>query len=214
MIIVCLTGGLGNQMYQYALGRALALKKNQKLVLDFGGIEIDPNPKKYGPELIKFKLSKGVYKISSIFVSRCLRGILKFISNLPRCSNFYQIILDNNQARFQPEVFNNEATNIFINGWWQNFKYSKEVISNLLCDFDSTSVLSDESKSFLSQIETTVSVAVHVRRGDNVVNNAYMVELSYYMEAAQIILKKIGDNVTFFVFSSTFVEGLPQTNFA
>ena len=201
MIIVCLTGGLGNQMFQYSLGRALALKKNQTLVLDFGGIEIDPNPTKYGPELLKFKLSKDIYKISSIFVSRCFRGILKLISLVPMCSNFYQIILDEKQARFQPEIFNNKSVNIFINGWWQNYKYSKEIISKLLSDFDSTITLSDESKFFLNQIKTTVSVAVHVRRGDNVVNNAYMVELSYYKEAAELIVKKLGGNVTFFIFS-------------
>ncbi len=34
MIIIKLTGGLGNQLFQYAYGRALSLKKNEKLMLD------------------------------------------------------------------------------------------------------------------------------------------------------------------------------------
>ena len=202
MIIVSLTGGLGNQMFQYSLGRALALKKNQTLVLDFGGIQIDQNPTKYGPDLLKFKLSKGVLKISNILVSRCFRGVLKLISLVPMFSNFYQTILDHKPGRFQPEIFTNESANIFINGVWASHKYSRGVISKLMCDFDSTSTLSDKSKFFLSQIQTTASVAVHVRRGDNILNNAYMVDLSYYNEAAQIIFNNLGVNVTFFIFSN------------
>ena len=34
MIIVRISNGLGNQMFQYALGRALAIKNNTGLVLD------------------------------------------------------------------------------------------------------------------------------------------------------------------------------------
>ena len=36
MIISRLQGGMGNQMFQYALGRALAIKNNTTLGLDFG----------------------------------------------------------------------------------------------------------------------------------------------------------------------------------
>jgi hypothetical protein len=34
MVIIKLTGGLGNQLFQYAYGRVLSLKKNEKLILD------------------------------------------------------------------------------------------------------------------------------------------------------------------------------------
>ncbi len=39
MIVVKLIGGLGNQMFQYALGRHLALKNNTELKLDITGFE-------------------------------------------------------------------------------------------------------------------------------------------------------------------------------
>ena len=34
MIAINLTGGLGNQLFQYALGRYLAIKQNAELVMD------------------------------------------------------------------------------------------------------------------------------------------------------------------------------------
>ena len=39
MIISTLIGGLGNQMFQYAAGRALALRRNVGLALDLGWLE-------------------------------------------------------------------------------------------------------------------------------------------------------------------------------
>ena len=39
MIIVRLSGGLGNQMAQYAFGRATALRLSTKLYLDLNGLE-------------------------------------------------------------------------------------------------------------------------------------------------------------------------------
>ena len=35
MIVVKLAGGMGNQMFQYALGKLNAMKYNKKLILDF-----------------------------------------------------------------------------------------------------------------------------------------------------------------------------------
>ena len=39
MIIAKITGGLGNQMFQYALGRVLSLKNNTELKLDISAFE-------------------------------------------------------------------------------------------------------------------------------------------------------------------------------
>lgn len=209
MLIVAMTGGLGNQMFQYASGRALALQKNQRLILDFAGIEIDPNPTKFDIEVVKFKLSKDTWKISSIFVSRCVRGVLKFISLLPFCGNFYKIIRENDSSKFQPEIFEVESQNIFMNGTWQSFKYFKGIESELLCDFESTFPLSAESKMFLAQIKGSKSVSVHVRRGDShtktgVRNHKVFLfdEPSYYASAAKIIDEKLGSDVTYFIFSN------------
>ena len=47
MIIVKLGGGLGNQLFQYACGRRLALKNNDILKLDIEAYS-EKNPRLYG----------------------------------------------------------------------------------------------------------------------------------------------------------------------
>jgi len=42
MIIVNLKGGLGNQPFQYALGKHLSIKLNSPLALDISGFAADP----------------------------------------------------------------------------------------------------------------------------------------------------------------------------
>ena len=47
MIIMLMGGGLGNQMFQYALGRHLSIKNNQQLKLDTRRFLFDVKPDTY-----------------------------------------------------------------------------------------------------------------------------------------------------------------------
>mgnify|MGYP000379615020 CR=1 FL=1 len=68
MIVVKLIGGLGNQLFQYALGRNLAIKNNTNLKLDITGFE------KY--KLRKYSLNH--FNIVEDFASE--KDIPKFLS--------------------------------------------------------------------------------------------------------------------------------------
>ena len=68
MITVKLKGGLGNQMFQYAMGRSLAIDKNEKLVLDaaeYDMIQLHENPYRRRYELYYFGIpdlrKKGIF---------------------------------------------------------------------------------------------------------------------------------------------------------
>ena len=47
MVIVELSGGLGNQLFQYAFARFLAYKLNTELKLDLSHAKISLNPKNH-----------------------------------------------------------------------------------------------------------------------------------------------------------------------
>lgn len=68
MITVKLKGGLGNQMFQYAMGRSLTIDKNEKLVLDaaeYDMIQLSKNPYRRRYELYYFNIQdlrkKGIF---------------------------------------------------------------------------------------------------------------------------------------------------------
>mgnify|MGYP007069907791 CR=1 FL=1 len=48
MVIVELSGGLGNQLFQYAVSRCVALKLNTELKLDLSKAKVSFNPKHHG----------------------------------------------------------------------------------------------------------------------------------------------------------------------
>ena len=85
MIIVKLIGGLGNQLFQYALGRNLAQKNNTELKLDISGFE-EYKLHKYG--LHHFNIEENIATTKEI---QCLkprkRQILSYIND--KIGNFF-----------------------------------------------------------------------------------------------------------------------------
>src|SRR3989338_7605799 len=63
MIIVQLYGGLGNQMFQYATGRALSLKNDTELKLDLHAFE------SYSKGITKRKYKLDIFNIKTKFAS-------------------------------------------------------------------------------------------------------------------------------------------------
>ncbi len=112
MIVVKLTGGLGNQMFQYALGRVLSIKNNNELKLDINSY--NPNnllQREYQlnsfniqadvlPKNKFFYLSRLIYKIFKLFKSK---GIER-------------------KYNFDEEIFNLRG-DVYLDGFWQSYKY-------------------------------------------------------------------------------------------
>lgn len=210
MIVIRLMGGLGNQMFQYASAKALAHRLGTDLVLDtswYDDINQVDTPRHY--ELDNFAMqAKFLPKAdipslddtpptNSIF-NRVKYGIKSRI-NKPKF-NIYQ----EPKFSFNKELLS-QPDNTYLVGYFQSEKYFKNIRSVILQDFIFTNKLNSNNKSILNKINTTNSVALHVRRGDYISNkNANKVHgpkgLDYYAEAVEIIAKKI-KHPTFFIIS-------------
>ena len=79
MVIIKLQGGLGNQMFQYAIGRILALKNKTKLFLDYSFF--DDVEKKPGFTPRMFELECFNNKISSLDVTQNVELTKLWVSN-------------------------------------------------------------------------------------------------------------------------------------
>lgn len=205
MILVKLSGGLGNQMFQYAAARALAFKYQTKLVIDTSMFAIEyekVDKREFGLNVfsnIKPVFSTKFLTSSFYMPSRYDNDIRKLLGCKPR-----KVFAETKYS------FNEEFVNIkppvLLDGYWQCEKYFKEfetIIRNDLQfkSFDSN----DQNVAIRNEILANQSVSVHVRRGDYVkygTSNMFygICDIPYYKKAIQLLLQK-RNNLTFYFFS-------------
>lgn len=204
MIIVNIIGGLGNQMFQYALGKSIALKTKQPLKLDitaFKAYEL----RSY--ELAAFNISCSIaaeeeinalkYKNPNFFEK--LNMLLR-----KQSAPYSEFCYKEKYYHFDSEVLDNNES-IYLFGYWQSEKYFLDCKETILKEFTLKREISLLSTHYLNMITSSASVSLHIRRGDYVNNrttNDYhgTCNLDYYKKAVSII--KIKNFKThFFIFS-------------
>jgi len=204
MIIVNLTGGLGNQMFQYAFGRAIAEKYKTNLKLHFANALFNTQR--------EFEL--GVFNISATLAT--VGDLQKFGIMRNRIFNRFLYLLDERyKIQFNkhvvtqryPYVFNSDylstKNDSYIQGYWQDERYFKEIENIIRKEFTPKKKLDEKNIKILEQIQASTSVSIHVRRGDYITNKANMLQfigLDYYVDAIKQIEKSM-PNSEYFVFS-------------
>lgn len=169
MIIIQMAGGLGNQMFQYALYKQLSSMGKTVKMDDEAGFREDAQR---NPALDAFGITYERASQSEIipitdssmaFTARVRRKLFG------RHSHSY---FEENKL-FQPKIF--DWDNVYLEGYWQSEKYFRDVAEVLKEDFGLESVrnnklqgygLSRRAEEYLEQIERTESVSIHVRGGD------------------------------------------------
>ncbi|MEJ0081048.1 MAG: alpha-1,2-fucosyltransferase [Puia sp.] len=166
MIVVKLSDGLGNQMFQYAAARSLSLKWNEKLLMDTASFGID------FPNVDKRIFSLNIFdNIKPAFSSRFLTGSFYMPSRWD--NRFRKIIrqprrhvLKENKHAFD-ESFYQTIPPVLLDGYWQSEMYFKPFEKTIREDFTFRSIDgSDHNFPLLAEIQDCESVSVHVRRGD------------------------------------------------
>jgi len=206
MIIVQLMGGLGNQMFQYATARALAIRNEAELKLDTSEFGHYP--------LRCYKLS--LYQIVEEFATqqdlRLYRWGLrnKLASRVLRWAPKLRPLLKSpvlvqHQYNFEPYVIGMDG-DMYLVGIWQSEKYFKDVQHVIRTDLVLKTPLEEESSHLAETIQSTAdTVSVHVRRGDYVTDPEARVRLGlcpleYYSEAISKMVDALKDP-HFFLFS-------------
>lgn len=207
MIISHIIGGLGNQMFQYAAGRALSIhiKKNLAVdVQDFNQYELHN-----GYELEKiFNINNKAsrYQLESVLGKwRTNTYIRKKISTKKSLSFLTgsKMVVEP-QTSYWSNLFdvNDDA---YLVGYWQTEKYFKSIENVIRSDFTFTSPISKINFEWMTLIKYSNSVSIHIRRGDIASNPEALAfhglcPLEYYVRAVSYMQKNI-ENPTFYVFS-------------
>lgn len=206
MIIVRLMGGLGNQLFQYAAARRLALERGAKLVLDLGWFEYEAahyaTPRSY--ELRRLELPAGVISLPPATVARLEKGLAARVGRWPaRRIRVPVLRQDPRSADIDPRILDAPATVLLV-GYWQGERYFADRTETIRAEIKFADQ-SDAWQEMLEAIRSATSVAVHVRRGDyvtvertNDVHGALPVE--YYREAIDLVCERV-EASRVFVFS-------------
>lgn len=202
MKIVKILGGLGNQMFQYAL--FIALKEhfpNEKVLTDtsyfktyhvHNGLELE---RVFGiilPQASFGELVRLTYPVKWFKLSRAIRKFLP--KRKTEC-------IEAKDYTFNSEVFTTESR--YYDGYWQNFEYFKQYIPIIREQFKFKLPLNLKTKFLLDRLsQNKNTVSLHVRRGDylKAVNYAGLCGIDYYSKAIEYMKGRI-ESAVFYIFS-------------
>lgn len=202
MVELILSGGLGNQMFQFAAAKALSLRLNTDLKLDLYALSKHTTGTKREYELDIFDIETQF--ISSWKNKLLIKGHPIVRKNKEFALKHFGCFLDGSAIVYMP-AFTQLRGNITLHGYFQNPKYFEgyeEVIKN---SFTFRAPLDIKNEELSERIIKSNSVSVHVRRGDYISNqharnNFASCSLDYYQKAIAYISQHVVE-AQFYVFS-------------
>ena len=214
MIKIFLLGGLGNQMFEYAFARSLALRKGTELQLATRRFfRNDVNGRVY--RLNKLNLPNDIKIMSGFqeFITRKKFNFAKKIFKYTHNRILRDFYTDNaillcepeNYDKYIPEFMRYDfgGENIIILGYFQTQKYFSDCDTQIKKELKVSTPPSEKNAAMIKELESCESVCVHVRRGDYLTENFVNVcDYQYYDRAIKYILDKVKSPV-FYFFSNT-----------
>jgi Glycosyl transferase family 11 len=206
VIVVKLMGGLGNQLFQYAAGKALALKHSTQLTLDTSFLN-ESTQNAHTKRELELQLFFTEYQFCTPKELNAFKNT-SFLKNLVNkfapLKSINYITLNEDGFGFNIRFFSCPK-NTYLNGYWQSERYFISIRNILLKEL----VIKKELPSNCLPIKTAIlesnSVSLHIRRGDYISDknaNAFhgILPLDYYYRGITYLNKKY-KNLKVFVFS-------------
>jgi len=205
MIIVKIMEGLGNQLFQYAFGRAIAYHRNVSLKFDLsfyknyhsreyllGHFNISV-PEASDAEIDYVKYGKDDYlRPFRIIIQKFLPYYLRRI-----VVEKIGIGYDHNMLKAQNNAY-------YVGYWSAYYKLFKDISHLLEREITLSHTMDINIQNYLNKIKDKQSVSIHFRRGDYLKNENLkffgVQPIEYYYNAVNYINSKIS-NPYFFIFS-------------
>ena len=203
MIIVKIIGGLGNQLFQYALGRAAAYRKNTLLKMDINSFKTY-TLHKYA--LSNFNIIESFATEEEIRNMTNTNGIKYWPSKFKHLFKPYHAksFVKESDFAFDPNIMN-LPTDVYLDGYWQSEKYFYDIRNILLEDFSPLIPFDKKNRQYIESIINVNSISIHVRRRDYISNPQTfschgVCDKEYYKSAISFFSNKI-KKPHFFIFS-------------
>ena len=193
MIYSRIRGGLGNQLFQYAVARSLADQLGVNLGLDIREYSASSN---FQMGLTKFNI-RAILNPDGLIRHKKDGKILFALENLVGKHKhvYYEPFLS-----FDKNVLSKQD-GTFLKGYWQSEKYFTDK-NKIMEDLEIIKSPTEKNTQIKAKIEECNSISLHIRRGDYVSNSTHgTCDLGYYNKAVQFFINKYGSNFEVFAFS-------------
>jgi hypothetical protein len=210
MVIVNIFGGLGNQMFQFATGRAMSMRLGVPLRVDISSFST-------------CKIHQG-FELQRVF--SCAAEVVDEedmfeVLGWQNSSVVRRLMLQRKLSAFRRKEFVVEpyfhyweeilkvSGSCYLHGYWQSEKYFSEVATKIRKEFVFCKPLENQSLNLARLISKVNSVSLHVRRGDYANNPLTtsvhgLCSLDYYIAAIKYITERVQEP-HFFIFSDDIV---------
>ncbi|MBC7893497.1 MAG: alpha-1,2-fucosyltransferase [Sphingobacteriaceae bacterium] len=190
MVISRITSGLGNQLFQYACGRALSLCQGVPMKLDLQNFQ-DFKNRRYALNALALKATEATPE-----------EVNEFLKN---DTPWQRLVMPRARRRVRRETgFGFDETllragpDVYLIGYWQSPRYFEDVESEIRRELVWRIPPPPPTQAVLEKISAPKTVSIHVRRGDYVSNPGYAkrfgaLPLTYYERALQYLAERETD---------------------
>lgn len=190
-VVVSLKGGLGNQLFQYAAGRALAQARNARLLIDVAGYANESRGREY--RLDCFNIQAQLINVHFGLLKRRIKRRLP-----QRWQRF--VYQEQDPMRYDSDLLEINRS-VELRGFWQSERYFQAIAPLLRQELTFRQRPTGRNAALTEEIAGFESVSIHVRRGDYVGSNLHLVlPLSYY-EAAIARVARVAREARYYIFS-------------
>ncbi|MPR34961.1 alpha-1,2-fucosyltransferase [Salmonirosea aquatica] len=200
-----ITGGLGNQLFQYATARAVAHHHETSVAFDLHSFQnhtIDPDTTPRAYELAAL----GISAVQPSLFDGLALGIraVPYQSRLQKLVRRWRRITEYREIHmgYDPAILKKTTANTYLIGYFQSELYFENIQSILRKELK---FISNPDSDLTGFPNSSNPVSLHIRRGDYVTNARArqlhgLCSLDYYQKAATYLANRLGE-IHLFVFS-------------